>query len=104
MRPGKIRFYLRAMQEIGVEPERVLSGTNITIPRLNDPYTLIEVSSYIHVISNIIQLCEGRPIAFDLGKYLTLGDLGILGYCVMTCPDTEEATALWHQYNPVFFG
>lgn len=104
LRPAKIRFYLRVMQQQGFSSEQVLSGTGITPRQLADQHYLVEISKYIRVISNINALSGSTSLAFRLGEQLTLGDLGILGYCVMTCDNTDEATWLWHQYNPVFFG
>jgi len=104
LRPAKINFYLRFMRQKGFASTQVLEGTGLTPALLSSPHELIEVSKYIRVISNIHRLCQEPALAFELGDALTLGDLGILGYCVMSCGDTDEATRLWHEYNPVFFG
>lgn len=104
LRPAKINFYLRFMRQRGYASAAVLVGTGLTPETLASPHELIEVSKYIRVISNIHRLCQEPDLAFSLGGALTLGDLGILGYCVMSCGDTDEATRLWHEYNPVFFG
>jgi AraC-like DNA-binding protein len=104
LRPAKINFYLRFMRQRGFASPQVLEGTGLTLEILASPHELIEVSRYIRVISNTHRLCRESSLAFALGEALTLGDLGILGYCVMTCGDTAEATRLWHDYNPVFFG
>jgi AraC-like DNA-binding protein len=104
LRPAKINFYLRFMRQKGFASAQVLEGTGLTPEILGSAHELIEVSKYTRVISNIHRLCREPALAFELGAALTLGDLGILGYCVMSCADTDEATRLWHEYNPVFFG
>jgi AraC-like DNA-binding protein len=104
LRPAKINFYLKAMARMGFAAERVLEGTGIDRRTLNDRHGLIEISRYIRLIANINRLSRSPSLAFDLGEQLQLGDLGILGYSVMSCADTDEATALWLRYTPVFFG
>jgi hypothetical protein len=100
LRPAKIRFYLRVMQQQGFNHQQVLRGTGIDPRHLADQHYLVEISKYIRIISNINALCGSASLAFRLGEQLTLGDLGLLGYCVMTSDNTDEATWLWHQYNP----
>ena len=104
LRPAKINFYLRYMGQQGFTSEQVLEGTGITPRHLADHHYLVEISRYIRIISNINRLSRSPSLAFELGEHLLLGDLGILGYSVMSCDNTDEATRLWHQYNPVFFG
>jgi hypothetical protein len=104
LRPAKINFYLRFMQGRGFSAAQVLEGTGISPHQLADPHYLVEISDYIRIIANIRRLANSPSLAFALGEQLTLGDLGILGYCVMSCDNTDEATKLWHEYNPVFFG
>lgn len=104
LRPAKINFYLKVMRKLGFRADQVLAGTGITGEDLADPLYLVEVSKYIRIISNLHQLSGSRSLAFTLGEQLTLGDLGILGYSVMTCDDSDQATRVWHQFNPIFFG
>jgi AraC-like DNA-binding protein len=104
LRPAKINFYLKFMRERGHAAEQVLAGTGISPRNLADPHHLVEISRYIRIITNIKRISRSASLAFELGESLRLGDLGILGYSVMSCVDTNEATRLWHQYNPVFFG
>jgi len=104
LRPAKINFYLRFMRQQGFSSAQVLQGTGLTAQQLAAPHNLVEISNYIRVIANIHRLCQSPSLAFTLGEHLTLGDLGILGYCVMSCDHTARATRIWHQYNPLFFG
>ena len=104
LRPAKIKFYLKYMARRGFTSEQVLEGTGISEAQLRKPDCLIEISSYIRIIHNINEMSASLDLAFSLADELSLGDLGLLGYCVMTCDDTDEANRLWHQYNPVFFG
>lgn len=104
VRPRKILFYLRFMERRGFNADLVLDGTGINPFHLADPYSLVEMSQYIRVINNINRLCPSPSLAFSLGESLRMGDLGILGYCVMSCPNPRVAMLVWHQYNPIFFG
>lgn len=92
------------MARRGYSSVDVLSGTGLSEADLRQPGCLVEIPHHIRIIHNIYRLSESPALAFSLADELTLGDLGILGYSVMTCEDTDEATKLWHQYNPVFFG
>lgn len=104
LRPAKVNFYLKVARKLGIESGQLLAGTGIRENDLADPLHLVEIAKYIRIVSNIHNAYGPSALAFTLGEQLTLGDLGILGYTVMTCADTEEATSLWHRYNPTFFG
>ncbi|BBY83397.1 AraC family transcriptional regulator ligand-binding domain-containing protein [Mycolicibacterium pulveris] len=104
LRPAKINFYLKVANRLGFNSEEVLAGSGVTPENLTDPRHLIEVADYIHIVARMHQLCDSPSLAFTLGEQLTLGDLGILGYTVMTSPTSAEATKLWFQYISVFFG
>ena len=104
LRPAKVNFYLKVANRLGFRAEQVLAGTGIHAAHLADPHYLVDIAKYIRIISNIHRLARTPSLAFTLGEHLTLGDLGILGYSVMTCDDSDEATRLWLKYNPTFFG
>jgi len=104
LRPTKVNFYLKVARRLGFDSDQVLSGTGISQKDLADPLYLVEVAKYVRIVANMHRLSEFRSLAFTLGDHLTLGDLGILGYSVMTCETSDEATRLWLQYIPVFFG
>lgn len=104
LRPAKINFYLRFMRAQGFSPAQVLKGTGLSESGLSGPRQSVEISNYIRVIANIHRLCQSPSLAFTLGEHLTLGDLGILGYCVMSCDNTAQGSRIWHDYNRVFFG
>ena len=104
LRPTKVNFYLKVARRLGFSSDQVLAGTGISQQNLADPLYLVEVAKYVRIIANMHRLSESPSLAFTLGEHLTLGDLGILGYCVMTCDTSDEATRLWLQYIPVFFG
>src|SRR5215213_109264 len=104
LRPTKVNFYLKVARRLGFGSDQVLAGTGISQQDLADPLYLVEVAKYVRIVANMHRLSESPSLAFTLGDHLTLGDLGILGYSVMTCETSEEATRLWLQYIPVFFG
>jgi AraC-like DNA-binding protein len=104
LRPTKVSFYLKVARRLGFDSDQVLAGTGITAADLADPRYLVEVAKYVRIVSNMHRLSESPALAFTLGDHLTLGDLGILGYSVMTSETSDEATRLWLQYIPVFFG
>lgn len=103
LRPTKVNFYLKVARRLGFDSDQVLAGTDITAADLANPRYLVEVAKYVRIVSNMHRLSESPSLAFTLGEHLTLGDLGILGYSVMTCETSDEATRLWLQYIPVLF-
>lgn len=104
LRPTRVNFYLKVARQLGFGADQLLAGTGFTQQDLADPMYLIDVAKYIRVVTNMRRLLESPSLAFTFGQHLTLGDLGILGYSVMTCETSDEATRLWLQYVPVFFG
>jgi AraC-like DNA-binding protein len=104
LRPTKVNFYLKVARRLGFDSDQVLAGTGISQQDLADPLYLVEVAKYVRIVSNMHRLSGSPSLSFTLGEHLTLGDLGILGYSVMTCGTSDEATRLWLRYIPVFFG
>lgn len=104
LRPAKIKFYIRCLSELGYTSKQVLAGTQLSENELDNRDFLIDTSRYIRILSNIHKLYGAPSLAFELGKKLTLGDLGILGYAIMSSPNSGAAMSIWHQYLPLFFG
>lgn len=104
IRPAKINFYIRFMKKHGFTSDQVLAGTNLSRQDLENPNFLIDITKYIRIVFNIKQLYQSPTLAFDLGEFLTMGDIGILGYAMMSSPNTFEAYSVYRQYSSLFFG
>jgi AraC-like DNA-binding protein len=104
VRSSKINFYLRFMRDKGFNSSQVLNGTNLSTAELAESSLLIDITSYVRIVSNIRQLYGSPTLAFDLGKSLTIGDLGILGYSLMTSENSYVAYNIYHKFSSLFFG
>tara|TARA_B110000503_G_C7077342_1_gene383543 strand:+ start:484 stop:822 length:339 start_codon:yes stop_codon:yes gene_type:complete len=92
------------MKEKGGGSSLVLNGINLSTANLSDSSFLVDITSYIRIVENIRQLYASPTLAFDLGKSLAIGDLGILGYSLMTSEDSNVAYNIYHKYSSLFFG
>ena len=103
--PNKISFYLRQMEDLGYSRKDVLSGTNLTPHRLyKSTISLVDIHSYIRVVSNIIKLSKTPEIAFLMGRKVGLHDLGVLGYAMLSSRNHRTSFAVWEKYSGLFFG
>lgn len=104
IRPAKINFYLRCMKEMGFKPSDVLKDTEINESYLEDRYALIQIPDYIRIVSNMMELSQDPKLAFKLGQYLELGDLGVLGCAFSASRNVKKGMDIWLRYNRLFFG
>lgn len=104
IRPAKINFYLRGMLQMGFHPKDVLRDTGVNENTLQDRFTLIQIPDYIRIVSNMMEISQDPTLAFKLGSYLQLGDLGVLGSAISASKNFKEGMDLWQRYNRLFFG
>jgi AraC-like DNA-binding protein len=104
LRPAKIRFYIRCSIQCGITANEILAGTQISESDLDNDNFLIDISQYIRIVSNLRKLYGRDDLAFYLGENLTLGDLGVLGYAVMSSSTAGQAQTIWETHMPLFFG
>ncbi|MFA5631574.1 MAG: AraC family transcriptional regulator ligand-binding domain-containing protein [Porticoccaceae bacterium] len=104
IRPTKLNFYVRCMEELGFSADDLLSGTGLSKDGLKDRYALVEIPDYIRVVSNMMALTRMPELAFELGNALRPADLGILGHAITTCNNAAHGFQVWQQYNWLFFG
>lgn len=104
IRPAKINFYLRFMTEHGFDIAQVLDGSSISASSLDDPNYLIDITQYVRIVVNIKRLYQSQSLAFDLGDAVTISDLGILGYALMSSDNTAVGQGIYQQYSSLFFG
>jgi AraC-like DNA-binding protein len=103
-RATKIGGYLRAMQQLGISPKRLLAGTDIDVKRVPDPDYLITLEQYESVVANMMRLTGNPGIAFLLGGVVNVGELGILGYAMLSANSLRQATQVWVQYSNSIVG
>ena len=104
IRPAKIKFYLRGMREMGFDPGEVLRGSSVNERTLQDRFTLIQIPDYIRIVSNMMEISQDPSLAFKLGGYLELGDLGVLAGAIFASQNFKQGMDIWQNYNRLFFG
>ena len=104
IRPAKINFYIRFMRNNGFTSDQMLAGTDLTSKDMENPNFLIDITKYIRIVFNLKQLYQTPTLAFELGKFLSMGDIGVLGYAMMSSANTFEAYSVYRQYSSLFFG
>ena len=103
-RATKIQVYIKAMRPHGIDAKRLLNGTEIDLDRISDPDYLISLDQYHAVISNMMTLSGDSGIAFFLGDVGNLGELGIVGYAMLSANSLRQAIDIWVEYSNSFVG
>jgi AraC-like DNA-binding protein len=93
--PVGARGFMEAGEAHGVPAERSLHGTGLTAAQLADPATRVEAGQELQVARNLIeQLGDRAGLGVEAGRRMTIGDLGIWGFAVLTSPTWGEALLL----------
>jgi AraC-like DNA-binding protein len=99
IRATKIQAYLRLLERRGIAPRRLLAGTGISLPSLAQPGYGIELEQHHGVVANLMRLTQDPGIAFETGEVFDIGDLGILGYALMSSKNMRDAWTIWIKYS-----
>lgn len=92
------------MQKMGFDPKEVLRNTLVSEKTLQDRFSLIQISDYIRIVSNMMEMSQDPTLAFKLAGYIQTGDLGVLASAMSASPNFKEGMDLWRRYNRLFFG
>ena len=99
IRATKIRGYLRLLERRGIASRHLLAGTGIGLPSLSQPGCSIDLEQHHAVVANLIRLTRNPGIAFEIGEVFDIGDLGILGYALMSSKNMRDAWSIWVKYS-----
>lgn len=100
LHPIPIRRYLTVMHAKGFDSRSVLSGTNISSHRLDDPDYLIELRQYQHLIENMLRLAGDNGLGLDVGLARDVTDYGAMGYAALSCGSVRQAfEEVWARYG-----
>jgi len=83
----------------GLTPERCLHGTGLSVAEVHEPATRVEAGQELQVARNLIEHLGDRPgLGVEAGRRMTVGDLGIWGFAVLTSATWGEALLLGLRY------
>ena len=98
-RATKIGGYLKAMRRFGIGSRRLLAGTHIDPKQVSNSDYLISLDQYEAVVTNMMTLTANPSIAFKLGDAVDVGELGIMGYAMLSASSLRQATRVWVEYS-----
>jgi AraC-like DNA-binding protein len=103
-RATKVASYLEVMRKAGIGPKQLLAGSAIDPRQVPDPDYLISPEQYETVVGNMMRL-SGKPgIAFELGDAIRVGELGILGYAMLSAKTLQQSMGVWMEYSRTILG
>jgi AraC-like DNA-binding protein len=103
-RATKIEGYIKVLRQLGISYKRLLAGTDIDRTRVSDPDYLISLEQYEAVVANMMKLTGNPGIAFMLGGVANVGELGILGYAMLSASSLRQAVSVWVEYSNSIVG
>ncbi|CAA0080665.1 putative HTH-type transcriptional regulator [Halioglobus japonicus] len=99
MATNKTRYYLSKMESYGYSPADVLAGTGIDEQSTQDMSLQLSPVQYQRLIGNILALTGDDQIGLKLGASYSVGDLGVLGYAVLSSKTVKLAGDVMNRYN-----
>jgi len=85
------KWLVRQMADMGIPPERTLTGTGLTEAWLNDIGALIAPSQYLRIVANALDESSDSALGLTIGPKQHLGELGFWGYAIISSPTLKEA-------------
>jgi AraC-like DNA-binding protein len=86
------KWLVRQMLTMGVSLDSVIRGTGLTGEWLNDGNALIAPGQYLTIVGNAIDETRDPALGLNIGPKQYLGDLGFLGYAIISSPTLREAS------------
>jgi AraC-like DNA-binding protein len=100
----KINNYLNLMKARGVGRDDVLAATAIAESDLENPAFRATLVQSQKLIENMLDLTGNEFLGFEFGREITIADMGVVGYGMLTSPTFREVTNLWINYAPILYG
>lgn len=103
MRNGRIpsdsaRWLARQVRSIGVPLAVILKGTGLPEDWLDDESALITPEQYLTIVGNSLDGTGDPALGMTIGPKQYLGDLGFLGYAIISSPTLREANQAALQF------
>jgi AraC-like DNA-binding protein len=96
------RWLARQVHSMGFPLERILAGTGLTESWMNDEDALVGRGQYLSIVANSLSLTDDPGLGLSLGSRQYLGELGFLGYAIISSPtlrDASEAALRFWELN-----
>lgn len=102
--PASIELMLRFGQSRGINAERLMAGSRLTIADLKDPETTISAAQELKVIDNLIAvLPQAAHTGLEVGLTYRLSAYGLLGYGLLSSATGEAALTLARRLLPLTY-
>lgn len=92
------RWLVRQVLAMGVPLGRILRGTELPEAWLHDVNALITPDQYLTIVGNAIDETGDPALGLNIGPKQYLGDLGFLGYAIISSPTLREASQTALQF------
>jgi AraC-like DNA-binding protein len=96
---NKISYYLSKLESLGYSTAGMLEDTGVTLDDVLDLKSVFFPEQYRRIIKNIISETNNERIGLELGAAYSLGDLGVLGYAVLSSPTIMQAGDVMMKYS-----
>ncbi|NKB37641.1 MAG: helix-turn-helix domain-containing protein [Gammaproteobacteria bacterium] len=95
------RIFLEILAEEGIEPARLLQGTDLTVADLADPANLITVTQQIRIYANIASQSKHPAVGLLSGQRFMPHHHGVWGYAMQSAANLGQAIRIFNQYFDV---
>jgi len=92
------KWLARQVLSMGFSLERVLKGTDLGISWMNDENALVTPDQYLTIVGNALDVTGDPALGLNIGPKQYLGDLGFLGYAIISSPTLREANEAALQF------
>ena len=92
---------LAVMAEQGIDPDRVLAATDLSLDMLQREDTAISFHQALAFVRSILALSPRSDIGLIIGQHYQISTYGVLGYAMMSCPTWADALALGSRFHRV---
>jgi AraC-like DNA-binding protein len=83
---------------MGFPLEKILAGTGLAEAWMNDEEALVTHAQYLCIVGNALSITGNPALGLGLGSKQYLGELGFLGYAIISSPTLREANEAALQF------
>lgn len=92
------KWLARQVHSMDFPLEEILKGTELSLSWINDENALITPAQYLAIVGNALDITGDAALGLNIGPKQYLGDLGFLGYAVLSSPTLREANEAALQF------
>ncbi|HQJ08175.1 MAG TPA: AraC family transcriptional regulator [Deltaproteobacteria bacterium] len=92
------KWLVRQVLSMDVPLDRILRGTGLSRTWLRDEHALITPEQYLTIVGNALDETHDPALGLNIGPLQYLGDLGFLGYAIISSPSLREASQTALQF------